>query len=306
MKSHAKCGRIGEELLTVTQIIRSHFPKMRIQSPFGFASHTTIGCGGTAELAVYPTAEEFPPLLRFLEQSGIAFCFLGAGANVLPSDGHFSGVVVRFSALRERAADGDLLFVGAGTTGGELCTLAKRRNLSGFEPFTGIPMTVGGGITMNAGVQDRHFSDVVRFVLAAEHGTLRLFSLQECEFSQKHSVFQSGIAVLGAVLQGTKSFEEEIDRRTCYYRLRRAHLPKGRSMGCTFVNPEGIGAGRLIESCGLKGLKIGGAVVSDAHANFILNEGGTAADVRTLIETVKRQVKENTGVELLEEIRYLP
>jgi len=287
-------------------MLRARFPHMETEENFSFARHTTIGCGGTTAVAVCPTTEELPALLRFLQTEKIGYCFLGAGANVLAADGEYDGVVVRFSNMNTICSDGELLFVGAGVTGGRLCRYAREHAIGGLEPFTGIPMTVGGGIVMNAGVREGHFADVVRAVLAVENGELRTLCRADCNFSEKESVFQNGIAVVGAVLQGKKSFPDEIERRTCYFRGKRAHLPHGRSMGCVFVNPNGESAGKLVDSCGLKGLRCGGAFVSERHANFIVNEGGAAQDVAALIDTVKREVFRKTGVKLREEIRRLP
>ena len=143
-------------------------------------------------------------------------------------------------------------------------------------------------------------------VIGVERGKIRTFSVRDCAFSEKTSVFQSGIAVMGAYLKGRNASLQEISERLGSFRKRRSHLPKGRSMGCVFVNPKGDFAGRLVERCGLKGARVGGAVVSEEHGNFILNEGGSAADVAALIDLVKREVYRQTGILLREEIRRIP
>ena len=285
----------------------ARFPKVVWERGFSFSRHTTIGCGGTASFAASPgDTESAAELLVYLRKRGIPHCFLGAGANVLPADAPFEGVVVRFGRLNTLYADGETLFAGAGVTGGALLRFACAHGLGGFEAFTGIPMTVGGGITMNAGVAETHFSDVTATVIGIERGKITTLSHRDCAFSEKFSIFQSGIAVTGAYLKGKASSLCEISRRLETFRAKRAHLPKGRSMGCVFVNPEGDSAGRLIERCGLKGARVGGAVVSKAHGNFILNEGGTSADVSTLIALIKREVERKTGILLREEVRRLP
>ncbi len=285
----------------------ARFPNIAWEREFSFARHTTIGCGGTAALAASPAdGESAARLLQALQRAGIPHCFLGAGANVLPSDEPFCGVVVRFDRLNALSADGETVFAGAGVTGGALLRFAERHLLGGFEPFTGIPMTVGGGVTMNAGVAERHFSDVVRAVVGVKDGKVTTFSPRDCAFGEKTSLFRSGIAVLGAYLKGEAATREAIVARRECFRAKRAHLPKGRSMGCVFVNPEGDSAGRLIELCGLKGRRRGGAVVSPLHGNFILNEGGSSADVAALIAEVKEGVRIGTGILLREEICRLP
>lgn len=284
------------------------FPKMRLERDFSFRRHTTIGCGGIASACAYPqSAVAAAKLLEYLRLEKIPYIFLGAGANVLPREGVFEGVVVRFSCLNKLfLKDRDILFSGAGVTGGALCRFARENAFSGFEPFTGIPMTVGGGIVMNAGVAEGHLADVVERVVGIENGKIRSFTVKECAFSEKESVFQSGIAVIGAVLRGTRKNPAEIEERTAYFREKRKNLPKGRSMGCCFVNPPGVSAGKLIDECGLKGISCGGAYVSPEHANFILNEGDSADDVLRLLSIVKDQVKIKTGILLKEEIRRLP
>ncbi len=285
----------------------ARFPKVVWERRFSFSAHTTIGCGGIAAFAASPQdTESMAELLCFLRAEGVPHCFLGAGANVLPSDDPFEGVVVRSDRLKTLYADGETIFAGAGVTGGALLRFACGHGLGGFEAFTGIPMTVGGGITMNAGVSEEHFSDVAVTVIGVERGKIRTFSVRDCAFSEKTSVFQSGIAVTGAYLKGRRASLQEISERLGSFRKRRSHLPKGRSMGCVFVNPKGDFAGRLVERCGLKGARVGGAVVSEEHGNFILNEGGSAADVAALIDLVKREVYRQTGILLREEIRRIP
>lgn len=287
--------------------LSARFPKIAWEREFSLSKHTTIGCGGTAALAASPRdTESAAELLAYLARSGVPHYFLGAGANVLPADGRFDGVVVRFHALKTLYLDGETVYAGAGVTGGALLRFAEENRIGGFEPFTGIPMSVGGGITMNAGVDGGHFSDVTLGVVGIERGRIRSFTLRDCAFSEKYSLFQSGIAVTGVYLKGERSSPQRIAERREEFRKRRAHLPGGRSMGCVFVNPEGDSAGRLIEQCGLKGARSGGAVVSEKHANFILNEGGTAADVSALIALIKREVHRQTGIVLQEEIRRLP
>lgn len=286
--------------------LHSRFPSLYLKENFDFSRHTTIGCGGRAKVAAYPTSvEESAALLAFLQRERIPVCFLGAGANVLPSDEDFDGVVVLFHKLNALYADDTVLYAGAGVTGGAFLRYAWEHGIGGFSAFSGIPMTVGGAITMNAGIKQLHCSDVVRRVLCVESGKLRTLESSDCDFGEKYSIFQNGIAVLGAYFQGKSALPDVIAKESCYFRSLRAHLPKGRSMGCTFVNPKHCCAGQLIEQCHLKNARVGGAVVSPLHANFIINEHGTATDVAMLINLVKQVVKAQTGVDLREEIRRI-
>lgn len=287
--------------------LREKLPRLELEADFSFSRHTTIGCGGIAEAVAYPSCtEETACLLNVLRREKIPYCLLGAGANVLPPEGRYGGVVVRSARLNAIYADGETLYAGAGVTGGALLKAAERLNLSGCEPFSGIPMTVGGAAAMNAGVRARHMSDLVARVVAVDGGKIRTFSVSECGFAEKDSVFLGGIAVTGVYLRLHASDARSIRAEAERFRLLRRDLPKGRSMGCVFVNPAGGTAGRIIEECGLKGRSVGGARVSERHANFILNEGGSSDDVAALIGLVKREVREKTGIELREEIRRIP
>ena len=268
--------------MTLADYLIGRLPRLCAGGPFDFARHTSIGCGGTAAAWACPkSGEELSFLLALLKEQNIPSCFLGAGANVLPRDGFFDGVVIRFNGFCSLAAEGALVRVGAGVTGGRLLRFAGEKCLAGAEFLTGIPMTVGGAVAMNAGVKEGHIGELVSRVFCASAGRTFCLSQAECAFQEKDSIF----------------LRENMKRRA---------LPKGRSMGCVFVNPEGKSAGAVIEACGLKGMRLGGARVSEVHANFILNDGGTASDVSALIALVKERVEKETGIVLREEVRRLP
>ena len=294
--------------MTLHLCLKERFPRLQAGEYFDFARHTTIGCGGTAAAWASPKdGEELALLMDFLKREHIPCCFLGAGANVLPQDGLFDGVVIRFDRMQELSAEGTAVRIGAGVTGGRLLKELEARTLAGAEFLTGIPMTVGGGAAMNAGVKEGHIGDLVESVTCVEAGRTFVLTNAECRFSEKDSIFlQDRLAVVAVKLRLKKSFPEEIARRRCYFRLKRLSLPKGRSMGCVFVNPEGMSAGALIDGCGLKGASVGGARVSDVHANFIINEGATSSEISALIALIKRRVYEERGILLREEIRRLP
>ncbi len=286
--------------------LRERFPDLSSERDFSFSRHTTVGCGGTADAGVSPTRDELIPLIDFLREEGIPYCFLGAGANVLPADGPFRGAVIRFNRMNELCTDGTAVEAGAGVPLGTLLRTMRDRGLGGLEFMTGIPASVGGAVVMNAGTASGHIGDAVSCVTALESGVFRTFSAAECAFSEKYSIFQRGLAVVGVRLCGKDSSRTENLQRTAFFAAKRSRLPRGRSMGCVFVNPPQESAGRLIEACGLKGMGIGGAYVSEKHANFILNEGGTSSDIARLIDFVKLRVYAETGILLKEEIRRLP
>jgi UDP-N-acetylmuramate dehydrogenase len=198
-------------------------------------------------------------------------------------------------------------FFGAGLTSGELLRLCVDKKLGGLEFLQGIPTTLGGALFMNAGVENVHIGDLVQDVLIYDGKSMRRLPKEECDYAYKHSVFmQNGWTILGAYLRLEQCSATEIEERLQYYTQRRGHLPKGKSMGCVFKNPDGVSAGKLIEGAGLKGLRIGGAVVSDIHANFILNDkGATSQQIKTLIGIIKNAVFAQYRIKLEEEIRYL-
>lgn len=288
--------------------LKSRFPQVQFTEDYDMARHTTIGCGGSACLAAFPA--DIPAaaeLLGYLESQAIPHYLMGVGANLLPTDTPYGGVIVRFTRLNRIGVQNCFLRVGAGVTGGALLRSAQELRLGGLEPLTGIPTSVGGGVAMNAGIAARHFSDLVESVVAIDHGKIVRLSAAECNFSEKSSLFLGGVAVAEVIIWAAPSTKENIARESCYFRLRRAKLPKGRSMGCTFVNPPGQSAGEIIDRCGLKGLTVGGAAVSVGHANFIINAAHARADdVANLIDLVKEKVFEKTGILLREEIRRLP
>ena len=202
---------------------------------------------------------------------------------------------------------GETLSVQAGTTAGALLAECKRLRLSGAEFLTGIPCTVGGALYMNAGVGGAYIGEIVGGVTALCDGKIVTLSQADCEYAYKKSVFmQGGAIILRAELRLTSERSEIVNDRICDYNARRKHLPTGKSMGCVFKNPNNAVAGWLIEGAGLKGMRVGGAVVSNEHANFIINDNhATARDIKKLIELVKNAVFAQYKIKLEEEIRYL-
>ena len=206
---------------------------------------------------------------------------------------------------------GSQVFVAAGLTSGRLLNACRCARKSGVEFLAGIPCTLGGAIYMNAGVRGRYIADIVENVLVYRDGQVEVLSVYECEYAYKSSVFMhTKDVILGATLR-LKGSEEEKIRATEeeYWRLRK-HLPKGRSMGCVFKNvfQNGVmtSAGEWIEKAGLKGKCCGDAYVSEQHANFIINMGNAKSrDIHSLIQIIKKEVYQQFGITLQEEIQYL-
>ena len=275
---------------------------------FDFRKNTTIGIGGKAALALFPgSADELERAVRFLIENAVPFCILGRGANVLASDRGFSGVAVCTRSVRQIHFLQEDVYCGCGADFSEIIALSERKGLGGIEFMAGIPATAGGAVFMNAGAQGQYIASAVKYVDVFECGKRLRIPTKECDFSYKCSRFMKrNSIVLGVCLHlkgmETQKIESSLDR----VKAARNRLPKGRSMGCVFKNPSSISAGALIEQAGLKGVSHGDAIISDEHANFIINRGNaTAEDVRYLIDLAKEQVYKRTGVLLEEEIRYI-
>ena len=272
---------------------------------YDFAKGSTIGVGGKG-YAVFPRSfTELIDVVDGCRARGIPYRVLGNLSNVLPPE-HDEKTVYILTKRLTGLTMGEHPLAYAGVSAGELLRACKQHGKLGAEFLAGIPCSIGGAAYMNAGVAGKYFSDIVRSVIVYEDGCLRTYPKEECGYAYKRSRFMSGGVILGVVLElkdgSPQAVQEEITRQL----QRRAHLPKGRSMGCVFKNPEGLVAGKLIEGAGLKGFRIGGAVVSNQHGNFIINDqNATVQDVRALIAKVKEAVYQKYAIRLIEEIEYL-
>ena len=273
-------------------------------SPFDLAKNSTIGTGGYAELAYAPkTQDELLRVIQKLEQTQTKYCIVGNMSNVLPADGKSKRTFVltkKVNAITDN-------YFEAGVSVGRFLAYCKDRGLSGGEFLEGIPCTLGGALYMNAGVAGAYMNKIIQSVRVYHNGKVQTLTNAECGYEYKTSVFmQGGFVILGATLALRQADEITIAQQRAYYKERRKGLPKGKSMGCVFKNPENLVAGKLIEGAGLKGLRVGGAHVSNIHANFIINDlGATSAQVRSLIEIVKNAVFAQYKIRLKEEIIYL-
>lgn len=278
------------------------------ETNFHFAKRSSIGIGGRAKNVFCPQSlDECVALLQKLHADAIPYCVLGNLTNVLPSDEDTDRIIILTRGLNGLKRTDKGVFAYAGVTSGALLRFCKENEYSGMEFLQGIPCTLGGALFMNAGVSGRYMHEVVDEVLVYRDGALCIISNAECQYAYKKSVFmENREVILGAALRLTKATTEEIAVKEREYACKRAHLPKGKSMGCVFKNPPGYIAGELIEKCGFKGVRVGGAIVAKEHANFIINDGGaTCRDVGILIEKIKTAVLEKFGVQLEEEIRRI-
>lgn len=281
--------------------------KIKCIKQFSFAKNTTYGLGGCAKICYLPKSiRGAETVFDYLIDNHIDFKVLGNGSNVLASDDGFDGAVISLRNLNGIVKAGnESLFCLAGTKISTLLEYCKRQNLGGLEYLYGIPATVGGAAYMNAGVGNTAIGSDILSVRLYD-GTTRTFDNEACKFDYRYSAMRDINAIITAVTVKVKPSDPiEVEEKTEYYKSRRKHLPKGRSCGCVFKNYNGISAGLLIDSAGLKGLRIGGAFVSNLHGDFIINDGGTAADVKKIIDIVKTRVFEKFGILLQEEVVYI-
>jgi UDP-N-acetylenolpyruvoylglucosamine reductase len=275
------------------------------------AKRTTLRVGGPADLYVEPASEaDLTVVLAFCGRRDIPFFVLGRGSNLLVRDGGFRGMVVclahpYFSRVE---AAGECLRCGAGAKLKIVAVEARRQRLGGLEFLEGIPGSIGGALRMNAGAMGGTIFDVVQSVRLMDFkGIARelppggiTVEYRGCETLKSH-------IALEAVLKGRPDAREAIEQRmNAFSQKRWASQPAAPSAGCLFKNPPGIPAGRLIDEMGLKGFRVGGAVVSAEHANFIVNDGtATARDVLELIDTIKARARAERGIELRAEVEII-
>ncbi len=272
--------------------------------------YTSMRVGGSVPYLFYPEGEgEITTIMEWLRRRGTPFRLLGNGTNVIVADGGVNAGVIRTTRIRHlrfRKTNGGALVEAAG--GLPLRALigeSQRRGLSGLEKLYGIPGTVGGAVRMNAGSFGVSVSDCLRSVRVVDHAGVRTMARGDIGFGYRTSSFGNGQCVVEATFELLDGDPQRIKAEMeSLWRLRvQKHPMEMPSAGSVFKNTNGVACWRLIDRAGLRGLKIGGARVSEKHANFIVNTGGAkASDVRDLIETVKRRVREATGVGLEEEV----
>lgn len=278
--------------------------------------YTTLRLGGPAEMLCEISSEE--RLSRVLKASGrlkAPVVILGNGSNLLVRDGGIRGLVIhlRMSHVSAPALLPDgryLITADAGATLQKLCNMAAEHDLTGLEFAAGIPGTVGGAVFMNAGAYGGEMRDVVTSVTAYDFsGEPHTFTGEQMAFGYRTSRLSEEPMVVACVSVTLKKGDGETIRTTMreFSARRREKQPlTAPSCGSTFKRPEGQFAGTLIENCGLKGFRIGGASVSQLHAGFLVNdEEGTSADYLALIAHVQKTVYEKTGVRLEPEVRIL-
>ncbi len=270
--------------------------------------HTTFKVGGNAVcIAVPDTVEKAAVLIKFLNENNIKHYFLGNGSNVIFNDNGFDGVIIKTSALNFIEIDKNYVKSGAGVLMTALAKKLQENNLSGLEFCYGIPGNIGGGVFMNAGAYGGEISDcLVSVEYIDEKGVLKSISKEECDFSYRHTRFmkEKWLIVSATFKLEEKDGEEMLCFMEDIMQRRKDKQPLDKpSAGSSFKRPVGYFAAALIDECGLKGMTVGGAQVSEKHAGFIVNIGGaTCEDIVALADKVRQIVFEKKGVVLEKEM----
>jgi UDP-N-acetylmuramate dehydrogenase len=275
------------------------------------ARHVSFRIGGPADVLVLPrTLASLDGAVAWLYREGVPFVVLGRGSNVLIADRGIRGVVVKTGRGQDGVTyDGPRVHAECGASVPHLSRRTAERGLAGLEFAAGIPGSVGGAVVMNAGAHGCSFADVLVSARVRTPRGLVSWSRDDLALRYRHSRLQDepGVVLDCELHLHPAPAAETVTRLDAWLRTRAESQPLGPpSSGCIFRNPEGDYAGRLIDASGTKGLRVGGAVVSDRHANYILNTGGaTARDVLDLIAKVQARVRDHAGAGLATEIKML-
>lgn len=286
---------------------------VKIKENEPLALHSTFRIGGTARYFALPENEDqLVAVLRAAKLSGERHIIVGNGSNILFSDDGFDGIVTSTCQAKKISVEGDKITALCGASVIRAAIEAQKNGLSGLEFAYGIPGTVGGCVSMNAGAYGGQMSDVVVETKCYDIETDKIFVLNNAQqnFAYRHTVFTDHpeYVVLGSTMMLKKDDPVEIQARmNDYMSCRQEKQPlEFPSAGSVFKRPEGYFAGKLVEDCNLKGFSIGGAQVSEKHAGFIINRGNaTSKDVLCLIEHIKKTVFDRFGVILECEVKIV-
>jgi len=289
-------------LLSAASTVRQNEPLDR---------RTTLRVGGPADVYLEPgTEHDLAVVLDYCAGQSLPFFVLGRGSNLLVRDGGYRGAVICLAqpAFSQIQVEGRQLRCGAGARLKSVSQEARRRALAGLEFLEGIPGSVGGALRMNAGAMGGAMFDIVVSVRLMDfHGAARDASPAELKVEYRGcETLKSNIA-LGALLAGRPDTQAAIEQRMAVFSQKRwASQPAAPSAGCLFKNPPQIPAGKLIDELGLKKHRVGGALVSAEHGNFIVNDGtATARDVLELIGLIQARARDERGIELRTEVEII-
>ena len=265
---------------------------------------TTMRCGGKiARLYEPDSKEQVRELIKELDD----FIVLGGGSNMIFADTLIARAVIRLGkGFATITCDGNLISAGAALLTGKLLSYCSRGALAGLEFLAGIPGTIGGALFMNAGTATLGIMDaIVDVEIACKDGIFTL-RREDIHYGYRHGGIAQSAVILGARFALKDALSQDVADTIASFMEKRRSQPVGCSSGSVFKNPPGSSAGMLIEQAGLKGFAIGGAKVSEVHANYIINVGNAStSDIKDLISMIKHRVWEKFGIELIEEVRII-
>ena len=278
------------------------------------AQYTTFRVGGLAE-ALYETndQEDLRQMVAYLNKEDIPYLVVGRGSNLLIKDEGVEGLAIllrgSLASVKQENKDGLTVFSGAGLHLADLLVYCRSSGLGGLEFLAGIPGTVGGAISMNAGAFGEEIGERVKEIhVVNTRGDVIVTNRSQLKFSYRALQIEKKSVIIGACLMVDKDTEEIIAKRIADYMKRRKETQplEYPSAGSVFKNPPNDYAGRLIEQVGLKGTKIGGAIISEKHANYIINTGGAKAkDILELMSMAQEKVRKEIGIRLEPEIQVV-
>lgn len=275
------------------------------------SKHTWFGVGGPAEVLYLPEDEDDLKSFLIRKPEAVPLTIIGGGSNLLIRDGGIAGVVVKLDkpAFQKVAVEGTEITVGAGLRNADLKKMLVEKGVGGLEFICSVPGKIGGLLRTNAGCFGKSVADVfIKARIMNDWGEIYEVEAEDFNFSYRSSMFPEDWIVLDATFKGVHASAEEIkkimDEHAAY---RKTHQPiNKKTAGSTFKNPEGLAAWKLIKESGCVGLKVGGAMVSDMHCNFLINDGqATAEDIEKLGEMIVQKVKEKTAITLEWEVRRM-
>jgi UDP-N-acetylmuramate dehydrogenase len=274
-------------------------------------NHTSFKVGGPVDILVTPEGfKQVTDVIGFCKKAEVPYYIIGNGSNLLVKDGGIRGVVIKLCKLDEIKVEDNRIIAESGATLKDLSDIAMENSLTGFEFACGIPGSIGGAVTMNAGAYNGEIVNVIESAkIIDKNGTIRTLDKESLDLGYRmSSILKYGYTVLEVTLKLDKGDCNKIKTRIEDLNKRRSEKQplEYASAGSTFKRPEGYFAAKLIEDSGLKGVRVGDAEVSEKHSGFIVNKGNaTAKDVLDLISIVQKKVKENFNIDLLTEVRIL-
>ena len=288
-----------------------------IQSDVSLKNYSTFRIGGIAKYFFKAeTKEDLISAVKLIKEFKIPFYVMGGGSKLLISDNGFDGLIIK-TENKEFKVEGETIQADSGLSMNQLIGIALEEGLTGIEWFAGIPGTVGGAISGNAGAFGGSIQDIITSVTVFDLEKQKeiVLNKEECLFNYRTSAFKqnSNLIILSCKIELKKGNKEEIKKEmNKYFTHRREFHPlQFPSVGCIFKNPiletgEELSAWKVVADCGLSGRRVGDVEVSEKHSNFIVNLGnGTAKEVKELIKIIKDTVKEKTGIDLEEEVQHL-